>query len=131
MADLALCVLIVPVAILAPHLLAASVLPRRAQYAHGFARIRRPAGQLLVRSGAGPIELAVSACDLGRLAPRAGLPPLSPCPGAVARRQRPRCRSAGDAADQLRIHEALLAQRDGCWSACADRSGPAAPVGED
>jgi hypothetical protein len=45
-ADRALCVLIVPVAILAQHwwkLAAASVLPRGAPYADGFARVRDPA----------------------------------------------------------------------------------------
>ena len=129
MADRALCVLIVPVAILAPHwnhLLRASVLPRRAPYADGFARIRQPASLLRIGSSACPVELAVFACDFGRLAPRAGLPLLSTCPGAVARRPRPLCGSVGDAADRLRLHAALLAQRDGRWSADPARAGPAA-----
>ncbi len=46
MVDRTLCILVVPVAILAPywnHLLSASVLPLRAPYADGFARVRRPA----------------------------------------------------------------------------------------
>ena len=48
-ADRALCVLLVPVAILAPHwgrLLAASVLPRVPPYADGFRRVRDPAEHL-------------------------------------------------------------------------------------
>jgi hypothetical protein len=45
-ADRALCILLVPVAILSPHwgkLLAASVLPRAAPYADGFLRVKNPA----------------------------------------------------------------------------------------
>jgi hypothetical protein len=81
MVDRTLCVLVVPVAILAPywnHLLSASVLPLRAPYADGFARVRRPA--ILVQNlGPGaPAELAVFACDFSLLA---RLPPLASCPG--------------------------------------------------
>ncbi len=66
-ADQALCVLVVPVAILAQHrnkLLAASVLPRRAPYLDGFIRVRDPA-RSVAWSGpsAAPAELAVFACD--------------------------------------------------------------------
>jgi hypothetical protein len=116
-ADSALFVLIVLVAILAPHwnkLLAASVLPRQAQYLDGFARIRDPAR--LVEwpgSSAAPAELADFACDFGRLAPRNSLPPLLSCLRAFARRRRHLCGSASDSRDQHRLREALLAQRVG------------------
>ena len=137
-ADRALCVLIVPVAILAPHwnkLLSASVLPRRAPYADGFARIRDPARQLQ-RAGADvPAELAVFACDFGRLAPRADLLPPATCPGAFARRRRHLCGSVGDSVDRHRLREALLAQQDGRWSACAGvgvrAGGGACPCEDD
>ncbi len=49
-ADQVLCVLVVPVAVLAPHwdkMLATSALPRDAQYAYGFVRIRDSALILL------------------------------------------------------------------------------------
>ena len=120
-ADKALCILVVPVAILAPHwtrLLAASVLPRRSPYLDGFFRVRRPDHMVTwTEPGcAPPAELAVFACDFGRLAPRGGLPALSSCLGAVARRQRPPCGSAGDELDRHRLRDALLARQ---------RSGPA------
>ncbi len=91
-ADRALCVLVVPVAILAPHwskLLYASVLPRAAPYADGFLRIRAPNARLLHAGDFAPGELAVFACDFGRLAPRPGLPELAVCPGAFSARLRP------------------------------------------
>jgi hypothetical protein len=113
-ADRALCVLLVPVAILTPHwgrLLAASVLPLAPPYADGFRRVRDPAACLTWPGPAPAAELAIFACDFGRLEPRAGLPPLSSCPGAAARRQRPVCGSAADAHEQHRLREALLAQR--------------------
>ena len=100
-ADRDLCVLIVPVAILAPHwnkLLAASALPRRALTALPGSATRPWSG-----SGAVPAELAVFPCDFGRLSPRGSLPSLSECPGAVARRQRPHCGSASDSHEQLRL----------------------------
>ncbi len=56
--------------------------------------------------------MAVFACDFSRLQPRAGLPPLSPCPGAGSRRTRQLCGSTNDARDRHRLREALLAQRD-------------------
>jgi hypothetical protein len=92
-ADRFLCVLIFPVAILAPHwnkLLVASVLPCQAPYLDGFARIRDPSS-MVAWSGsfAVPAELAFFACDFGRLSPRESLPPLSECPGATARRRAP------------------------------------------
>jgi hypothetical protein len=78
-ADRALCVLVVPVAILAQHwneLLAASVLPRRAPYLDGFFRVRDPARSVAWSgSSAAPAELAVFACDFGRLSPRRSLLP--------------------------------------------------------
>ncbi len=92
MADRALGVLLVPVAILAPHwnhLLSASILPRRPPYADGFVRIRRPDLVLQARSHTSAAELAVFARDFGRLSPRPDLPSLSSCPGASARRLRP------------------------------------------
>jgi hypothetical protein len=116
-ADRALCVLVVPVAILAPHwnkLLAASVLPHRSPYLDGFFRIRDPARSVAWSgSSAAPAELAVFACDFGRLSPRCSLPPLSVCPGALARRRRHLCGSVDDSRVQHRIREALLAQRAG------------------
>jgi hypothetical protein len=115
-ADRALCVLLVPVAILAPHwgkLLADSVLPRGAPYADGFCRVRDPASLLAWPDASAPAELAIFACDFSRLEPRAGLPQLSACPGAIARRQRPLCGSVADALDRQRLREALLAQRGG------------------
>jgi hypothetical protein len=116
-ADRALCVLVVPVAILAPHwnkLLAASVLPRRAPYLDGFFRVREPT-RSVAWSGAAdpPAELAVFACDFGRLSPRSALPPPSTCPGSFARRQRHLCGSEDDCRVQHRIREALLAQSSG------------------
>ena len=125
LADRALCVLVVPVAILAPYwgkLLAASVLPRRAPYSDGFRRVRDPAKFLNRPGGDVPAELAIFACDFSRLSPRPGIPPLSPCEGAVARRQRPLCGGLGDSKDQQRLREALLAQR-GRWAQPAVGSG--------
>ena len=58
-----------------------------------------------------PSELAVFACDFGRLHPRPGLPALSDCPGAAALRPRSACGGADDLRDRLRLREALLAQR--------------------
>ena len=116
-ADRALCLLVVPVAILAPHwnkLLAASVLPRRAPYLDGFFRVREPSRSVAWSGDADPpAELAVFACDFGRLSPRPALPPLSACPGAFARRQRHLCGSEDDCRVQHRIREALLAQSSG------------------
>jgi hypothetical protein len=115
--DRALCVLVIPVAILAPYLgrlLAASVLPRRSPYLDGFFRVRDPARAVdWSGSSAAPAELAVFACDFGRLSPRPSLPPLSACPGAFARRRRHLCGSADDCRVQHRIREALLAQSAG------------------
>jgi hypothetical protein len=116
-ADRALCVLVVPVAILAPHwnkLLAASVLPRRAPYLDGFFRVRDPTRSVAWSgSSDAPAELAVFACDFGHLSPRVSLPPLSTCPGAFARRRRHLCGSEDDSRVQHRIREALLAQSAG------------------
>ena len=115
-ADRALCILLVPVAVLAPHwgkLLAASVLPRTAPYVDGFLRVKNPLQRVAWPDPHCAAELAIFACDFGRLQPRANLPLLSTCPGAVARRQRPLCGSAGDARDRHRLREALLAQQGG------------------
>ena len=122
-ADRGLCILVVPVGILHPHwnsLLAASVLPMRAPYLDGFARIRNPAR--LVRPGSAPLpaELAVFACDFGRLVPRVHLPPPSTCSGAVAHRGRPLCGSVADHADRSALRAALMAQLDGRWSLRSD-----------
>ena len=117
--DRALCILILPVAILAPYwskLLRASVLPRAAPYADGFLRIRSPGACLLHAGGYAPGELAVFACDFGRLAPRPGLPRLVECPGAFAARLRPPCGGGDDLQDRIRLREALLARRDARWS---------------
>jgi hypothetical protein len=117
--DRALCVLVLPVAILAPYwskLLRASVLPRAAPYGDGFLRIRAPGAHLLHAGGFAPGELAVFACNFGRLAPRPGLPQLAVCPGAFAARLRPPCGGGGDLQDRIRLREALLARRDERWS---------------
>ena len=115
-ADRALCVLVVPVAILAPYwskLLYASALPLTAPFLEGFIRFRSPARHLRHLGDYAPSELAVFACDFGRLHPRAGLPALSDCPGAAAPRPRTACGGAADLRDRLRLREALLAQRGG------------------
>ena len=119
LADSALCVLVVPVSILAPHwnkLLAASVLDQGSGFPGGFDRIRKTGSLLLHSAGYAPEELAIFACDFGRLAPRAGLPAASTCPGAFRRRPRPVCGSAADQADRVRLRDALLAARDGRWT---------------
>jgi hypothetical protein len=93
-ADRALCVLVLPVAILATYwskLLRASVLPRAAPYVDGFLRIRAPSARLLYVGGYTPGELAVFACDFGRLAPRPGLPQLAVSPRAFSARLLPPC----------------------------------------
>jgi hypothetical protein len=73
---------------------------------------RDPARVLTWPDPRGAAEMAVFACDFSRLQPRAGLPPLSPCPGAGARRTRPLSGSTDDAQDRHRLREASLAQRD-------------------
>ena len=112
--DRALCVLVVPVAILAPYwskLLYASALPLGAPFTEGFVRIRSPARHLRHLGDYAPAELAIFACDFSRLDPRPGLPSLSGCPGAVAPRPRIACGCAADLRDRLRLRDALLAQR--------------------
>lgn len=106
--------LVVPVAILAPYwskLLYASALPLGAPFVEGFVRFRSPARHLRHHGDYAPSELAVFACDFGRLEPRLGLPALSACPGAVAPRPRTACGGSADLRDRLRLREALLAQR--------------------
>ena len=118
-ADRALCLLVVPVAILAPHwnkLLAASVLPHVPPYRDGFVRVRRPDKHLLHAGSFAPTELAVFACDFSRLSPRVGLPSLTVCPGSFAPRPRSLCGGSDDLRDQLRLRAALLARRDSRWT---------------
>ena len=113
-ADRALCVLVVPVAILAPYwrkLLYASALPLVALFLEGFVRFRSPARHLLHAGYHAPVELAVFACDFNRLEPRPGLPALSDCSGAVAQRPHTACGGAADLRYRLRLREALLAHR--------------------
>ena len=117
----------VPVSILAPHwnkLLAASVLDQSSGFKDGSVRIRKTGSLLLHSAGYAPEELAIFACDFGRLAPRAGLPAASSCPGAIRRRPRPVCESVADQADRVRLRDALLAARDGRWTSGA----PPAPL---
>ncbi len=117
--DWVLCVLVVPVTILAQYwskLLAASVLQHVAPYGDGFARIRSP-GQHLRHAGSyAPTELAIFACDFSRLSPRAGLSSLSVCFGTFAPRRRPLRGGGDDLQDQLRLRAALLARRDLRWT---------------
>jgi hypothetical protein len=125
-ADRALCVLLVPVAILCPHwnkLLAASILPRGAPYVDGFLRIRDPSLHLSWPAALPAAELAIFACDFGLLEPRPGLPAPSLCPGAFARRPRHPCGSPADARDRHLLREALLAQSGGLRPV-DDGSGP-------
>ncbi len=91
------------------------MLPRGAPYADGFRRVRDPNQLLSWQDPSAPAELAIFACDISRLEPRAGLPPLSSCPGVAPRRQRHLCQcgSAADAQDRHRLREAMLAQRSG------------------
>jgi hypothetical protein len=117
-ADGARCVLVATVAVLAPHwhkLLRSSVLPQ-ALFPDGFARIRKPRPLLLHTGSFAPSELAVFACDFGRLHPRGGLPDDSTCPGAFRRRRRPDCGSSADYADRAQLRAALLAVRDRRWT---------------
>jgi hypothetical protein len=130
-ADRALCVLLVPVAILSPHwnkLLAASVLPRGAPYVDGFLRVRDPSSHLSWPDALPPAELAIFACDFGLLEPRQGLPPLSLCPGAFARRPRHLCGSPADARDRHYLREAMLAQSGGLCPV-ADGAGSSRGIG--
>ncbi len=118
-ADAALCILVVPLAVLAPQwnkLLATSLLSAASAFPAGSARVRRPGSLLLHADGFDPTELAVFTCDFGRIAPRVGLPTTSTCPGAFTRRLRPVCGSARDQAERARLRDALLATRDVRWS---------------
>ena len=118
-ADRALCVLVVQVAIIAPYwhkLVRASALPHTSTYTGGFARVRNPALRLLHAGSYSPVELAVFACDFGRLSPRATLPGLSTCPGARAARLRLPCGGLDDLMDRARLREALLSRRDPRWA---------------
>lgn len=118
-ADAARCVLVVPVSILAPHwnkLLAASVLSQSSGFPGGYARVRRPGPLLRHAAGYTPEELAIFACDFGRITPRAGLPAASDCTGSFRRRPRPICGTDEDRADRVRLRDALLAARDVRWS---------------
>ena len=121
-ADAALCVVVVPVAITAPYwhkLVRASVLDLRPAV-DGFLRVRNPLRMLEYAAGKAPQELAVFACDFARLNPRADLPGLSGCAGASIRRARPACRTVGDLQDRRRLREALLSRPAG-WGSPAER----------
>ena len=109
-ADRARCILVVAVAVIAPHwnkLLAASVLPPL-EVPEGFLRVRNPLPLLLHAGAYRPSELAVFACDFSRLSPRAGLPEDERCPGSLLRRPRPPCGSMADFADRSLLRERLL-----------------------
>jgi hypothetical protein len=113
-ADAALIVLVVPVAITAPHwhkLVACSVLEREPAV-DGFIRVRNPQRVLNHAMGYMPKELAVFACDFSRWNARADLAGVTTCAGAYQARRRPLCGSEADQEDRRRLREALLAQRD-------------------
>jgi hypothetical protein len=82
--DMTLCVLVLPVRILALHsphwhkLLAASVLPKSMDLV-GFIRVRHSRFELLHGSPFAPRKLAMWNLNFGRLAPRTGFP----CPGVI------------------------------------------------
>ena len=109
--DRARCVLVVPVAVIAQHwhkLLAASVLPPH-DFTEGFLRVRQPLPLLDHAGSYRPTELAIFACDFGRLSPRVGLPPDCDCRGALLHRPRPACGSHSYFADRSLFREQLLA----------------------
>ena len=112
-ADAAVCVMVVPVATTASHwpaLVRCSILGGPLA-PDGYVRVRSPGVHLRHVTSYDPRELAVFVCDFAALGRRAnaGLPP--PCAGAFARRGRPLCGSAEDAADRRRLRERLLAER--------------------
>ena len=112
-ADAALCVLLVPVAVIAPYwhkLVKASVLSTKPA-ADGFVRIRNPRTALRFAGSFDPKELAVFVCDFSLLSPRTDLAELSGCAGSFAPRQRPLCGSTGDFEDRRRLREALYASK--------------------
>jgi hypothetical protein len=116
-ADRALCVLVLPVSILAAHwnkLLSASVLPLTTHGSDGF--IRKPFPLLLHAQGFAPSELAIFVCDFGRLHTSSPSRTVPPCPGAYARRPRPECGSLVDRTERVRLREALLALGNPCWT---------------
>lgn len=113
-ADAALCVLVVPVAITAPHwpkLLKCSVLGRE-QAADGYIRVRTPRKDLLHVVSYDPKELAVFVCDFAQLSQRPDFTSAPPCAGAYERRPRPLCGSEEDARDRRRLREQLFSLRD-------------------
>ena len=110
-ADAACIVLVVPVAITAPHwskLVACSIIPN----ADGYLRIRNPRNLLSHASHYSPMELAVFACDFSKIHPRPDFASEPACAGAFEQRRRPLCGSAGDFLDRSKLREALLARRD-------------------
>ena len=112
-ADAALCVLVVPVAITAPYwhkLLRASVLPA-GPAPDGFLRIRNPRTALCLAGSFDPKELAVFVCDFGRISPRTDLAVTYGCAGFFAARRRHLCGTSADYADRRRLREALYAVR--------------------
>jgi hypothetical protein len=116
-ADAMLCVVVVPVAVTAPHwhkLVRASVLDSWPAV-DGFFRVRNPHKVVVGAAGTLPSELAVFACDFSRLNPRSDLPGLCRCAGVFARRPRPACGGQGDLEDRRRLREALLSRPAG-WT---------------
>jgi hypothetical protein len=112
-ADAALCVLVVPVAITAPYwhkLLKASVLPA-GPAPDGFLRIRNPRTALNLAGTFDPKELAVFVCDFGRLSPRTDLAVTLGCAGFFVARRRHLCGTSADYEDRRRLREALYAVR--------------------
>lgn len=112
-ADAALCVLVVPVAVTAPYwhkLLRASVLPAGSG-PDGFMRIRNPRTALCLAGTFDPKELAIFVCDFGRLAQRTDLAATFGCAGFYTARRRHPCGSSADYEDRRRLREALYATR--------------------
>ena len=114
-ADSMLCVVVVPVAVTAPHwhkLVRSSVLDSKPAV-DGFFRVRNPRQSVEAAPGVLPGELAVFACDFSRLNPRSDLPGPCSCAGALARRPRPPCGSFGDLEDRRRLRAAILSRPAG------------------
>lgn len=133
-ADAALCVLVVPVAVTAPHwhkLVACSVLERKPAV-DGFVRVRNPRRELAHARSYDPKELAVFACDFAVWSRRADISAAAPCAGAYERRRRPLCGSEADYADRRRLREELLARRDARVTLQHDRTqGPEGCISDD
>jgi hypothetical protein len=85
----------------------------RRRFPPGPGEDRDPLPHLSWPDASAPAELAIFACDFGRLEPRPGLLPPSSCPGASARRSRHLCGGLAEARDRHYLLEAMLAQRCG------------------